>query len=242
MATAQLSLKLKQPPARPKRGGARPGAGRPRKHPLPAGWDPKRRFVPHLRRATIDRHRPAHVTLRLHRVARTLRNGKMHAAVHRAFLAGCQRDGFRLVHYSVQGDHLHLIVEADSRARLASGMRGLGVRLARSINRQLDRRGAVVADRYHAHILATPTEVRNALLYVLNNARKHAAQQRGHYDRGWVDPFSSAAEFDGWAQAVSPDKLALPRCTAQPRCWLLTTGWRRRGRLDPDAIPGAVHR
>jgi REP element-mobilizing transposase RayT len=235
---AQLSLTLKKPPARPTRGGARPGAGRPRKHPLPAGWDPKRKLVPHLRRATIDRHRPAHITLRLHRVARTLRNGKMHAAIRRAFLAGCQKDGFRLVHYSVQGDHLHLIVEAESRVRLARGMQGLGIRLARSINRLLERDGAVLADRYHLHVLASPSEVRNALCYVLNNARKHAAQDHARYDRGWIDPFSSAAHFDGWAHAVVPDELALPRCTASARCWLLTTGWRRRGLLDPNAIPG----
>jgi hypothetical protein len=117
-------------------------------------------------------------------------------------------------------------------------MQGLGIRLARSINRRLERSGAVLADRYHLHVLKTPTEVRNALLYVLSNARKHAAQDHARYDRGWIDPFSSAADFDGWANAVTPDKLALPRCTAAPTAWLLRVGWRRRGLLDPSAVPG----
>jgi hypothetical protein len=80
-------------------------AGRPRKDPLPAGWKPGRRFVPHLRRVAIDHRKPAHVTMRLLPVVRTLRNGKLYDAVHRALGAGSERDGFRLVHFSVQRDH-----------------------------------------------------------------------------------------------------------------------------------------
>src|SRR5687767_12469385 len=182
----QLSLGLARPPEKPSRGGRRPGAGRPRTRPVPEGWRPARSFVPHLRRASIDHRRPAHVTVRFCRVTRSLRNGKVHRAVHAAILGGCEKDGFRLVHYSLQRDHLHLVVEADDRVRLARGMQGLGIRLARGINRTLGRpRGTVLADRYHAHVLGSPTEVRHALLYVLNNARRHAAQASSTYPRRW---------------------------------------------------------
>jgi REP element-mobilizing transposase RayT len=202
--------------------------------------------VPHLRRRaveSIDRRRPAHVTVRLRRVVRTLRNGKMHRSVAAALRAGRERAGFRLVHYSLQGDHLHLIVEADDRVELARGMQGLGIRIARGINRCIGRTGRVLADRYHARVLGSPTEVRRALLYVLNNARHHAAEVGATYPRSWHDPFSSAHELDGWSRAVPDDPdddRREPRCTGEARSWVLRGGWRRAGRLDPAAVPGAT--
>ena len=82
-SASQQSLALGKTPRRPKakatHGGRREGAGRPRKHPLPEGWKPSRRFVPHVRRGRIDARRPAHVTMRLLPVAHTLRNGKLYA-------------------------------------------------------------------------------------------------------------------------------------------------------------------
>jgi len=77
------------------------------------------------------------------------------------------------VHYSVQGNHVHLLVEAKSEKSLSRGMCGLGVRVARGLNRVMRRRGKVLGDRYHGHILRTPTEVRRARDYLLQNARRH---------------------------------------------------------------------
>src|SRR5690606_12744780 len=245
---AQLTLGLRgsrRPKKRPTRGGARVGAGRPRVRPLPEGWDPGRKFMPHLRRATINRHRPAHVTVRLCRLVRSLRNGKFHRVVADGILGMRGRPGFRVVHYSVQGDHVHLVVEADSRPALGQGMKGLNVRIARRFNRAVGgRKGRVVADRYHARVLGTPTEVKRALLYVLNNARHHAAQARATYPAAWLDPYSSAATFDGWRwrddSPAPPGAAPPPTCTSPAKGWLLTTGWRRRGLLDPGAVPGST--
>jgi REP element-mobilizing transposase RayT len=238
----QLPLEL---PARPKRGGARPGAGRPRVRPLPEGWRPGRRFVPHRTRSALAARHPLHITVRLRRIVKTLRNGKLHRHVERVLAAGCLRGGFRLVQYSVQGDHIHLIVETTDRRTLTAGMKGLNVRLARALNRVLSRRGSVVADRYHERVLTTPTEVRRALLYVLNNARHHAAEAGATYSSSWLDPFSSAPWFDGWRRpsGVPPDgsdrRIGGGPSTAAPRTWLLSTGWLRAGGLlDPAAVPG----
>jgi REP element-mobilizing transposase RayT len=232
----QLAFRLKPPRKKPQRGGKRPGAGRPRLRPLPIGWRPGRRFVARRVRATVGGRSPVHVTMRFQHVVRSLRNGKLHQVIHGA-IARCHRGDFRVVHYSVQGDHIHLIAEARSAEALSSGMQGLTIRIAKALNRRLERSGAVMADRYHAVVLRSPTQVRNAILYVLNNARKHAAATRGWFERGWIDPFSSAADFDGWARPVEPDRLALPRCTAAAGSWLLRVGWRRRGLLDPGAVP-----
>lgn len=111
------------------------------------------------------------------------------------------------MHYSVQGNHLHLIVEAADAPTLSRGMQGLATRLARRANALAGRRGSVFADRYHARALATPREVKHAVRYVLGNYRHHA---REHLPRGFVDPLTSRAE----APLVAPS------------VWLLRVGWR----------------
>ncbi len=103
----------------------------------------------------------------------SLRTRRCFTALARAFWGGADRFGFRLVHYSVQGNHLHLLVEARDERALSRGMNGLGVRIARGLNRVMRRRGKVLDDRYHGHILRTPTEVRHARGYLLQNARRH---------------------------------------------------------------------
>jgi hypothetical protein len=126
------------------------------------------------------------------------------------------------------------------RATLSLAMRGLGVRLCKAINRAIGRpRGRVFLDRYHDRILRTPREVRHALAYVLQNARKHGVAPRSA-PRGWVDPMSSGPWFDAWRGTVVVPWSAV-RTTgppheppmAEPRTWLLRTGWRRYGRIDP---------
>jgi hypothetical protein len=139
---------------------------------------------------------------------------------------------FRVVHYSVQTNHVHLIVEAAGKDALARGMRGLAIRTALAVNRALGRRGALWAERYHARALATPRMVRNALVYVLANARKHLRAVAG------LDPCSSAAWFDGYRTRAPLRGVRAP--TASPRTWLLRVGWRRHGLLSVDEPPARV--
>src|SRR5690606_5978693 len=123
----------------------------------------------------------------------------------------------RVVHYSVMSNHVHLLVEADDRDALSRGLQGLATRLARAVNRFAARRGTVFADRYHARILRTPREVRNALAYVLNNARHHRCTAM---PADWIDPYSSASAFDGWRTAVRRGALSVP--VVRARTWLLS--------------------
>jgi hypothetical protein len=119
----------------------------------------------------------------------------------------------------------------------ARALLGLSVRLARALNRVMDRRGAVFADRYHVQLLAGPAQVRWALRYVICNARKHAAQRGERYPAAWLDPFSSARFFDGWCDARSADPP--DGSVARPLGWLLTTGWRKSGLLGAEEVPGS---
>src|SRR5436190_2481581 len=204
-------------------GGARKGAGRKPKNGIAAG-------VKHEPRAPLKSRHPAHVTLKLRSGLPRLRQKAEYAALRAAFGKGRDRFGFRLCHYAVLNDHLHLIVEAADLTALRRGLQGLAIRIARALNRLWRRKGKVFADRYHARALATPREVRNALAYVLGNARHHAAEGRMVRAVQVIDVYSSAPWFDGFTERVTVRGLdTIERPLAHARTWLLGTGWRRHG-------------
>jgi REP element-mobilizing transposase RayT len=160
----------------------------------------------------------------------SLRKQRTLKVVLRVLGAVRARVGLRIAHFSVQTNHLHLIVETRDEPALGRGMQGLGVRLARALNRAWGRRGSVLGDRYHARALKTPREVRAALVYVLANARKHGI---GY---GKLDPFASGRWFDGWREAAATVGRWIAPVGAA-RTWLLAVGWRRYGRIGMLEAP-----
>jgi hypothetical protein len=220
----QLGLKLKRPRTH---GGEREGAGR-----RPAG---ERAGVSHHGRGGVTRDTPVHATLRVLPHVWNLRSGRSLEVVEAALRGMAASRGFRVVHFSAKGDHLHFLVEAENNRALSEGMQGLSVRLAKGLNRMMRGRGKVFADRYHAHVLGTPSETRNALAYVLLDHRSHMLRIGARSDAGRFDRFSSAATLDGWSGGDAPEA---PRVTSAPESWLLRAGWKRRGLLSPDERPG----
>jgi REP element-mobilizing transposase RayT len=204
--------------------------------------------VRHGQRERFAKPLPAHVTLRMAGGVPSLRNVSVTRAIEETFSRGCSRPGFRLVHYSLQGNHAHLIVEAQDRDAIGRGMKAIGARLALAVNRVTEHSGRVLADRYHLRLLRTPKEVRNALRYVLLNARHHLDNKTRAAQRAaevLLDPASSARWFDGWKRgsgsAPSATESAAGRDhvpVARARTWLLSVGWRRHGLLDPADVPG----
>jgi REP element-mobilizing transposase RayT len=212
-----------------RRGGARPGAGRKRKSSEPR--------VPHTPRERVSRHHPVHVTVRLCDDLPSLRKPALLHVLKSAFSRSNERadvHGLRIVHFAVQSNHLHLLVEVLDESSLSRGMQGLLVRIARNSNRVWRRKGRVFADRYHAHVLQTPLEVRRALVYVLQNARKHGWSFAG------IDPYTSGADFAGWKGVVDEDREG--PAVLQPQTWLLARGWKRHGLLDAAETPRASGR
>jgi REP element-mobilizing transposase RayT len=214
------------------RGGWRPRAGRPR----------GRRHAAHERREAFKASQPLHVTLRVVDGVGSLRREPVVDVVREVIRVAGNHEDFRVVQFNVLGNHLHFVVEAGGANPLARRMQGMVVRLARRINRVVGRRGKLFAERYHARALRSPREVRNALRYVLLNARHHSGQALA---RGWVDPFSSGAWFDGWAGPMRTDQPWMRRLVrmrspaAAPRTWLLAEGWRRGGGpIAFDDVPG----
>ena len=192
----QLALQLKT------WGGKRRGAGRP-----PKG---DKAGVSHLRREPVAARHPVHVTLRLGPGVGYLRTQRRTRVIEGALAEAKERFGMRVIHYSIQGNHLHLIVEVEDSAALGRAMQGLAIRVARRLNALAARTGRVFADRYHAHVLRSRREAANALQYVARNYAHHA---RENVSRHFVDPCSSAR----WLGIAPPADAPV----ARPRLWLL---------------------
>lgn len=204
-------------------GGARPGAGRPKGKTHVA--------MPHRTHERLKRWEPVHVTLRVGADVPCLRNSEIADLIESCLYRQRKRRprDFQVVHDSIQDDHIHLIAEALDAATLGRGVAALKILIAKSMNRVAERRGRVFTDRYHRQDLTTPTQVRNALSYVLMNLHKHS---RVYSDTAFADPRSSAPTFDGFTEAVAMgDSWLWPAVT--PRTWLLAKGWRRHGLIPP---------
>ncbi len=210
-------------------GGLREGSGR-----KPKG---KVAGIPHRRREEISRHHPVHVTVRVLPNLPSLRRKRVREMIREAMHKMLGREGFRIVAYSIQTNHLHLVTECDSRTDLAEGMRSLQIRIARGVNRLWGRSGRVFRDRYHDHVLKTPSEVRHALCYVLNNHYKH-----GYAAKLDLDRYASGPWFGGWKQKFTVEgKAGIPEHVALPETWLGRVGWRRRGLISLDEEPALPH-
>jgi len=202
-------------------GGKRRGAGRPRVAPRPR--------VPHRTRPRLASRFPVHVTVRLVAGLPRLRGAGPAKALKEAFVRGCNKGVFRICQFSVQGNHIHLVCEARDEVALARGVQGWKISVARRLNEQWDRTGTLFDDRYHAVILTTPRQTRNALVYVMNNARRH-----GEPVPKGIDIYSSAWYFDGWRserwrRGLDPPDNPHGPPVARARTWMLRIGWRERG-------------
>ena len=210
-------------------GGRRPGAGR-RKS--------KGSGVSHAKREEFLEGEPVHVTMKLKEGLPNLRERENFICLVEKLQQG-QKDGFRIVHFSVQSNHVHLIVEAAGKDALHRGMRGLAVRIGKALKRLWDLEDSVFADRYHARVLSKPTEVRNGLRYVLNNHLRHNPWAR----RGQPDPKSSSALFDGWKEVEAAVLEGELRPIVAARSWLIQEGWKRAGgKLSLFEVPGSKNR
>jgi REP element-mobilizing transposase RayT len=177
----------------PQWGGRRRGSGRKPKGP--------RALVSHKARPQFEKATPAHVTLRVAPHVWNLRSRRCFREIEASLAGSLGRLGLRVIEFSVLGNHLHLLVEADTSEALSRGMQGFTIRVAKKLNRLMRRSGRVFADHYHSRLLRSPTELVRALAYVLGNAARH-------YQGAARDPYSSARTDRG-------------RTVAHPRSWLL---------------------
>jgi putative transposase len=236
----QLQLVTKFDKNGQRRGGKRKGAGRPKTG--------ERASERHKIRESFRANQPVHVVVRPIAEVGTLRGFDTYRAVRSAMITTYARARIRITHMSIQGTHIHLLVEAGGRLELARGMQGFEIACAKNINAVLSKRlgyrrsGTVFPDRYHAVVIRTPRQARSALAYVLNNWRRHG-ENKSSVARVWcVDPFSSAPSFDGFkdidARAVAWPETYLRLPVWEPKTWLLSSGWKKHGLIRTTETPG----
>lgn len=227
--TPQLALDLS--PA-PRWGGARVRAGRPRKH--------GRHDSAHRARPVHAARTPVHVVYRTLPDVGRLRRRRILDAIRRALRTVAFRSTFRVVHLSIQHNHLHLLVEAETARDLSRGLQAFAISAARAINKAQARTGKVFAFRYHATPITGPRQARHALAYVLNNWRRHHEDLRERSGAA-LDKYSSAISFPHWRdfKLGSWPRGYEPLLVTQPMTWLLREGWLRAGPpLDTRRVPG----
>jgi REP element-mobilizing transposase RayT len=204
---------------------------------FPAGWGGRRRGsgrkpkgeragVPHKKKPALSPRHAVHVTMRLRAGLPSLRRWKEYDVLLGAFRTGCERFGFRLVHYAVMGNHLHLLTEGDDRHGHWRGVQGLAIRIAKRLNKLWKRKGKVFHERFHGRDLKTPREVRAVLEYLMHNARRHGYRVAAE----GPDPYSSGRWFDGWRGWGANTLWSAP--LARARAWIVTHGWRRLGLIE----------
>jgi REP element-mobilizing transposase RayT len=213
--------------------------------------DPRRPSERHGIRAEVNRRHPQHVTLRVVGAVGYLRKRHVYRAIRLALETVLERKtaDFRIVHFSIQGNHLHLVCEADDKRALASGMKSFEISAAKHLNRELStrrgerRKGHVFADRYHVRPITSVAQTRHCLAYVLNNFRRHGLRGPSLYD-GKLDYYSSALLFPGWKERTTravhiPPDYEVP-AVSRPQTWLLAEGWKRASRpLSVWEIPAS---
>ncbi len=240
------------------------------------GRPPKgdRAGAPHTKRPELKRRYPVHVVLRVVKEIGSLRKRHMYKALREATITVALRElndnengAFRIVHISIQRDHVHLLVEADHKMALSRGMQSFQISAAKHLNRAVSvkavraelrrtptyraamtnrRRGTVFPDRFHQEIITSPKQARRALGYVLNNWRKHREDAHDAARRWRIDPYSTGVQFDGWKERehalvyMPYRETYLPLVVYLPKTWLLYEGWRKHGLIPFDFVPSSV--
>jgi REP element-mobilizing transposase RayT len=225
-----------------RRGGKRTGAGR-----KPKG---ARAGSPHGKRPTIKPCHPVHVVMRVVSAVGNMRRRALYKAVREATITAALRERFRIVHVSIQRNHIHMLAEAENKIALARGMQGFQISAARNINTVLGpnrykrRRGPVFADRYHVEVIKSPSQARNTISYVLSNWRKHKEDREGLASTWLVDPFSTGILFPDWEELQDQPwmwpirETYDPLVVRRPQSWLLREGWKVRGPISARDVPG----
>lgn len=186
----------------------------------------------HLSRPKLDGRTPVHVTFKLVSGLPSLRRKDVFSCL-RAAVFKAHTKGLRVVHYAVLANHVHLIVEPTA-GHPRSPLQSLAISFSKRINSLLNRTGMVLHGRYDFHILKTPTEVRNALAYVLTNESKHLQTGRSEI---YIDPFSSADRFMLWNKVLLENPVLIHRSSSvesipisEAKTWLPRIGWLRAKR------------
>ena len=96
-----------------------------------------------------------------------------------------RKKGLRIIHFSLEYDHVHLLVEAADNVELGKGMQSFGVTLSKAINRMRKMKGTVYKHRYHFRQISSSRELKYVMKYIFSNGVKHGTAKT------IINPFNS---------------------------------------------------
>jgi REP element-mobilizing transposase RayT len=139
------------------------GAGRPAIHDV---------GIRHRERPKLTRLSSLHLTVKINRIKADLKNKSTLKVLKRA-ICNARKKGLRVVHFSLEYDHIHLLIESPNNSTLGRGMQSLGVTMARGINLFKKSEGGVYKHRYHFRKISSSRELKRVMHYIFNNGVKH---------------------------------------------------------------------
>ncbi len=153
----------------------RKGAGRPALH------DPG---IRHTNRPHIKKPASLHLTIKVKKKKAEIKNKSVLKILKRAIL-NARKQGLRVIHFSLEYDHVHLLIEADNNLILGKGMQAFGVTLSKAINRLKKLKGGVYKHRYHFRQISSTRELKIVMNYIFTNGLKHGTA------KSILNPFNS---------------------------------------------------
>lgn len=164
--------------------------------------------IRHISRPTLRRPSSLHLTVKVLRNKAEIKNKSVLKLLRHA-IQRARLQGLKIIHYSLEYDHVHLLIEAENNHILGKGMQALGVSLSKGINRLKNLKGAVYKHRYHFRQITSPRQLKNVLGYIFNNGVKHGTAS------SIVNPYNSI-------QAEISFRLFTEKCvTSDPNLNLL---------------------
>lgn len=138
-------------------------AGRPAKN------DPG---IRHSSRMKFSKLTSFHLTIKVRENKADIQSKKLLKALHHA-IARARLKNLKVIHYTLEYNHVHLLVETNDHRILHAGMQALGISFSKAINKVKSLKGHVYKHRYHQRKIGSARELKNVLLYIFNNGKKH---------------------------------------------------------------------
>ncbi|MGZ3787001.1 MAG: transposase [Bacteriovorax sp.] len=140
--------------------------------------------IRHTSRPFLKKPSSLHLTVKIKKNKAEMKNKSVFSLLKRAIL-NARRQGLKVIHYSLEYDHVHLLIEAENNHILGKGMQAFGGTFSKAINRMRKLKGGVYKHRYHFRKISSARELKNVMNYIFTNGLKHKTA------KNIVNPYNS---------------------------------------------------
>lgn len=161
--------------------------------------------IRHIAREIIKKSTSLHLTIKVRENKADIKNKQVLKILHYA-IRRSRIKGLRIIHYTLEYNHIHLLVEAADKQTVHQGMQSFGITFAKKINAIKRLKGTVYKHRYHLRKINSPRELKNVLYYIFNNGIHHKRTSTV------LDPYNTLPAFKSlkflyghWSNKIEAD-------------------------------------